>query len=51
MKRPVLKLEQRSVHIMGPEKNTIDDSNGPLSLNSYQISHCEMSELAKGFDT
>ena len=51
MKRPVLKLEQRSVHIMGPEKNTIDDSNGPLSLNSYQISHCEMSELTKGFDT
>ena len=51
MKRPVLKLKQMSVQVMGPEKNTIDDSNGPLSLNSYQISHCEMSELTQGFDT
>ena len=35
----------------GIRKNTIDDSNGPHSLNSYQISHCEMSELSKKFYT
>ena len=34
VKRPVLKLEQRSVYIMGSGKNTIDDSNWALSLNS-----------------
>ena len=46
----VLKLEQRSAHIVGPEK-TIDNSNGALSLNAYHISHYKMSELTKGFCT
>ena len=37
----VLKLEQRSVHYLGPEKNTGDD-DGALSLKAYHISHCDL---------
>ena len=39
MKCLVHKLERRSVHIVGPEKNN-DDSNGSLLQNAYHIFHC-----------
>ena len=37
----VLKLEQRSVHYLGPDK-TIGDDDAALSLKAYHISHCDL---------
>ena len=37
-KCPVVKLEQRSMHLVGPQKKKlIDDSDGALSLNAYHL--------------
>ena len=40
VKCSMLKLEQRSAHIMGPEKKTMDDSNPELPQNACHISYC-----------
>ena len=36
-KYSMIKLEQRPVHLVGPETKTIDDCDGALSLKAYHI--------------
>ena len=41
----VLRLERRSVHIVGPEKN-IYESNGALLQNAYHKSQCMSPQIS-----